>query len=87
MNTPGSEYKEDVITLDSSEDNADWTKQSWDLPPYLSPEFNAIVTDLNAFKELPIYKRAVETGLIIDDEWAADYIEPTEKPDGMERRR
>jgi len=59
--------------------NADWTKQSWDLPPYLSPEFFDAIggpQNLEGFKQTPVYNHAVEQGLIIDDEWAADSIQP-----------
>lgn len=71
-----SYYQEDVVSLDADLHNADWSKQSWDLPPYRSPAFDALVSDLEAFKASPVYLHAVERGLIIDDEWAADHIEP-----------
>lgn len=49
--------------------SADWTKQTWDLPPYKSPEFLILFPDLKAFRELPVYKYAVRKGLIADDQW------------------
>lgn len=73
---PGDEYVEDEISLDADLANSDWSKQSWDLPPYRSPEFDAMFPDLEAFKRLPVYKAACDAGLIIDDEWSADHIEP-----------
>jgi hypothetical protein len=73
---PDDYYKEDVVSLDADLENADWTKQSWDLPPYRSAEFMAQVQDIEAFKQSPVYKNAVDQGLIIDDEWAADHIQP-----------
>lgn len=57
------------ISIDAIPENADWTKQSWDLPPYKSDEFNALVPDLDEFRKLPVYKFAVKKGLIVDDEW------------------
>lgn len=59
--------------------NADWTKQSWDFPPYKSAEFfEAIggIESLDAFRELPAYKFAVERGIIHDDEWVLDWCVP-----------
>ena len=61
------------IKLDNDLDNADWTKSTWRLPPYKSEEFmkhlEATGSSLDAFRELPVYKRAVSSGLIKDDEW------------------
>lgn len=50
-------------------ENADWTKQTWDLPPYKSKEFFEVVKDLRAFKKLPVYAHAVRKGLIVNDRW------------------
>jgi hypothetical protein len=52
-------------------DNQDWTKQSWDLPPYKSGEFYEFIgeDDLDHFRKLPVYRWAVKSGLIKDDEW------------------
>lgn len=58
-----------VISLDREQHNQDWTKQSWDLPPYKSKEFMEAFPDLNAFRKLPIYKMAVRKGLIKNDRW------------------
>jgi len=50
----------EVPNLDSDLENADWTKQSWDLPKIGSPEFEAFLEDmgmsLEEFKKLPAYK-------------------------------
>jgi hypothetical protein len=58
------------LVVDDGLENADWTKQSWDLPPYKSEEFNRQVPDLEAFKKTPVYKDAVKKGLIVNDRWA-----------------
>jgi hypothetical protein len=51
--------------------HGDWTKQSWDLPPYKSPKFFYYIpeSELDHFRTLPVYKFAVKNGLIKDDEW------------------
>lgn len=67
-----------TISLDEDLHNADWTKQSWDLPPYKSAAFLRSVPDLDKFRETPSYKHAVDAGLIMDDEWVASHIEPEE---------
>lgn len=64
------------VYLDSDPASADWTKQSWDLPAYRSAEFLALFHDLEEFKKLPVYKLAVDAGLIHDDEWMADFCVP-----------
>ncbi|WP_421882727.1 DUF7669 domain-containing protein [Methylibium sp.] len=70
-----------TISIDADPESADWTKQSWDLPPYKSPEFMAVVSDLDMFRQLAVFKHAVAKGLIVDDEWvgppAADGAKPT----------
>jgi len=58
-----------TVLPDATPENADWTKKSWDLPPYKSAEFMALVPDLEAFKNLLVYRWACEAGLICDDEW------------------
>jgi SPP1 gp7 family putative phage head morphogenesis protein len=55
--------------FDALLENADWTKQSWDLPPYKSPEFLALGFDPKEFRKLPVYKNAVKAGLIKNDKW------------------
>ena len=61
------------INLDADPNNADWTKQSWDLPPYKSAEFlahlQATGMSLDEFRKPPVYRFAVRRGLIVDDEW------------------
>ena len=64
----------EVVSIDADLHNADWTKQSWDLPPYRSPEFMQQFPDLEAFRKRPIYQHAVDQGLIMDDEWMEDHI-------------
>jgi len=58
------------ISIDNQE-NADWTKTTWDLPPYKSKEFFDEVGNipLNIFRASIVYKSAVKKGLIFDDEW------------------
>lgn len=55
--------------------DADWCKQSWDLPPYKSPEFLEAFPDLAAFRKLPVYAHAVANGLIGGDEWIGPRID------------
>lgn len=68
---------------DAAPEDADWTKQkAWDFPPYKSREFmEGLVGTLDEFRKSPAYKAAEEQGLILDDEWVADWIElkPTPK--------
>lgn len=65
-----------VIHVDAIPSNADWTKQTWDLPPYKSEEFMAFLkgtgSTLEQFRQLPVYRFAVRRGLIKDDEWQGD---------------
>jgi hypothetical protein len=72
----------EVITMDEDSDLPDVTKKAWALPPYRSPEFHQLFHDLELFKTLPIYKHAVEAGLIRDDEWMGDYVSPAIVKDG-----
>jgi len=58
-----------MIFPDAALINADWTKQAWDLPPYKSDAFISLISDMKAFRKLPVYAFAVENGLIKDDEW------------------
>lgn len=76
-----------VVSPDADLINADWTKQSWDLPPYGSPEFLELVPDLEAFKKTPTYKHAVEKGLIHDDEWVGHHVKPDASPTKTKDRR
>lgn len=64
-----------LVTPDADIANADWTKGTWDLPPYMSKEFLELVPDVEAFKQSQTYKLAVERGLIMDDEWVGDHVE------------
>lgn len=64
---------------DADVENADWTKQSWDFPPYGSAEFLDLIGGVDAlpsFRATPAYKAAVDRGLIHDDEWVLDWCEP-----------
>ena len=58
---------------DLLDENSDWTKRTWDLPPYKSEEFMEFLSHggdtLEAFRKRPIYKFAVQSGLIKNDEW------------------
>ena len=58
-----------AYNLDAEQRNQDWTKKTWDLPPYKSPEFMKLFPDLEGFRLLPIYQWAMNAGLIKDDEW------------------
>jgi hypothetical protein len=68
-----------TISVDLDTINADWTKQSWDYPPYKSAEFFELVEDLDKFRKSPAYAYAVAQGLIHDDEWVADWAIPAKK--------
>lgn len=61
------------INIDADPMNADWTKRTWDLPPYKSEEFMRFLqssgSTLEDFRKLPIYVFAVEKGVIVNDEW------------------
>ena len=62
----------DFYSPDADPENADWTKQSWDLPPYRSREFFAQMgetLDLAQFRTYPVYLNAVKNGWIVNDEW------------------
>ena len=59
----------EMINIDEMPENQDWVKQTWDLPPYKSEEFLREINDLVAFRKLPVYKFAVQIGLIKDDRW------------------
>lgn len=67
-----------VLSPDADLTNSDWSKQSWDLPPYKSAEFMSMFPDLDAFRQTSHYHNAVAAGLIHDDEWVADHVEPAE---------
>lgn len=68
-----------TISLDEDLNESDWTKTTWDLPPYMSPEFLSLDLDLDAFRKSPTYKNAVDAGLIHDDEWVGDYVSAADK--------
>lgn len=52
-------------TAIESDVDADWTKPTWDLPLYKSPEFMAgLGMSLEEFRRLPVYRRAVLKGLV-----------------------
>ena len=58
----------EILNIDADLSNADWTKQSWDLPKYKSKEFMDWLKfsgmTLAQFKTLPVYKLAVQSGKI-----------------------
>lgn len=62
-----------MASFDDTIENADWLKQSWDLPPYKSAEFLSIFSDLEKFRTLPVYTYAVAHGLIRNDQWVGSY--------------
>ena len=67
----------ETISPDADLENADWAKQSWDLPPYMSQEFIDTIggwENLEQFKQTPTYQHAVNAGLILDDEWVGDHV-------------
>ena len=57
-----------IVNIDANLTNADWCKQSWDLPEYGSKEFLAFCKASNItveqFKLLPVYKHAIKNGAI-----------------------
>ena len=61
------------FNIDADPNNADWIKQSWNLPPYKSDKFYEWLEysgiTLEQFRDLPLYKNMVKKGLIKDDEW------------------
>jgi hypothetical protein len=74
--------EDDIYYPDKNIEEADWTKKSWDLPPYKSKEFMKVVKDLNSFRKLPVYKNAVKKGLIKDDKWVGKVGNKKESKDG-----
>lgn len=66
-------------TYSPDAEDADWTKFTWDWPPYRSAKFFEAIGGIDAledFKESPAYLAAVERGLIHDDEWVLDWCTP-----------
>ena len=60
-----------LFNADENLKNADWIKEArdrWILPKYKSEEFMKMLEDegmtLSEFRELPVYKSAIEKGLI-----------------------
>jgi hypothetical protein len=59
-----------MMNIDRVLENADWCKQSWNLPAYKSKAFmEGVMIPLDEFRKLPVYKAAVARGLIVRDEW------------------
>lgn len=60
--------KQAPVNIDADPVNADWTKATWDLPPYGSQEFKdylkSVGMTLAHFKTLPVFKQAVANGTI-----------------------
>lgn len=52
-----------ILSLDSDVANADWTKGTWDLPPYGTKEFHQFLRfadmSLAHFKSLPAYRKGI----------------------------
>jgi hypothetical protein len=71
--------REAPFNIDADPMNADWTKQSWDLPDCKSPAFFRIVPKdtLDNFRTLPVYRWATRKGLIRNDEWTGVNDETT----------
>jgi hypothetical protein len=69
MSKDSSNEENEIYYPDKNIEEADWTKKSWDLPPYKSKDFMKVVKDLDSFRKLPVYKNAVKKGLIKDDKW------------------
>lgn len=57
-----------VLNIDAILENADWSKQTWDLPKYKTKAFYDWLKfsgmTLTQFKKLPVYKWAVKAGKI-----------------------
>jgi len=49
-----------MLNIDANLENADWTKQTWDLPAIDSQEFKDLLKSwgitMEDFKKLPVYK-------------------------------
>lgn len=49
-----------LVNLDEDIENADWVKQSWDLPDINSEDFKKYLenedTSMEDFKKLPVYR-------------------------------
>lgn len=74
------------VDMDANLEDADWTKQSWDLADYKSSEFFTQIggyDQLESFRKLPVYKHAVAAGLIVDDEWLGDYVDSESSDDDI----
>jgi len=60
--------QKEILNIDAILENADWTKQSWDLPEYKSKEFMDWLKfsgmTLESFKKLPVYKLNILSGNI-----------------------
>lgn len=65
-----------MINVDAIEENADWLRFRWTLPPYRSKKFLAQLKEdgitLEQFKKTAMYRMAVRNGLIKKDRWAGD---------------
>jgi len=65
-----------IINVDEGPQNADWVRSRWPvehIPPYKSEAFMEMLrswgTTLEQFRELPVYRFAVEQGRIVNDKW------------------
>lgn len=62
-----------MIFVDEFEANANWVKQSWELPDYKSDDFMELLKvcdlTLEEFSRLEVYRNAVRSGLIVNNEW------------------
>ena len=58
------------MNIDELPYNQDWIRTMfWDLPAWKSKELIAFFPNLDEFRNLPVYKSAVEKGLIVNDKW------------------
>jgi len=65
-----------IINVDEEPQNADWLRPRWSVehvPPHKSEAFMEMLRSwgmtLEQFRELPVYKFAVEQERIVNDEW------------------
>ena len=64
---------EEPFNIDEVPLNRDWLHSKWNMPAYRSKEFFQELKELRMtlaeFKETAMYKRAVDEGVIVNDEW------------------
>ena len=69
--------QEEPVNLDANLEDADWTKQTWDLPTIGSEEFRKYLEStgqtLEDFKHLPVYKNLMAK-LFVDNKGNATIV-------------